>query len=119
MDIIIILLCFQLKFPQNDRGIWWRNLPTIQRCELSALGIPPGTIEADLIELQCQPPLSLTVVPEIGTQFVLTLGLRWEPPDPLNGGNLYEITISDRHIENDGSGITNPLRYVVQVNNIS
>ena len=104
--------CIQIKFRQADNGIWWRNIPTTERCELNALAVPPAIINVTTIQLKCTPALSLKPVPETNTQFVITVALSWDPPSPLHGGNQYEISISDRHINDPG--INNPLTYFVK-----
>ena len=90
-------------------------LPNNQECVVPSLAIAPGRVDSSTIRLQCKPQLVLEMLPNVKTQYKITVGLSWEPPYWLHGGNRYEVSISDRVLGNDGSGINNPLKVVVMV----
>ena len=71
-------------------------MPDKQECHLSSLALPPGEVDSDTIKLDCEHGFSLVALPEKDTrQYNLTLGLSWEPPEVLHGGNQYRVSISD------------------------
>ena len=77
------------------------------------MALTPEKIDVDKIELLCEPKLVIEVGPDSKTQYKVTLGLSWQPPELLYGGNEYEISISDRHV--DTEGIHNPFIHRVMV----
>ena len=102
---------FQLQFRRNDTGIWWRNFPESQQCTESATALQPGKIDTDTITLMCEPPLLLEKIAGSATEYRVSFGLRWKPPLFQYGAHMYEISISDRYVNE--SVISNPFRHQV------
>ena len=115
VSILTAHYTFQIQFLIDTSGIWWRGRPETQYCEQNAIALSPGKIDAGSIALNYDTKPRIEAVAGIKTQYKITLGLTWEPPEPLHGANEYEITIADRHVNNNDSGVLNPFTKHVNV----
>ena len=92
-------------------------LPGMQICQQSSLAQAPGLIDLSTIIFNCSSPLNIEALPGIKTQYKVSLGLSWEPPQLFHGSTQYEVSISDKAVSSDGSQINNPLTIMVMVCN--
>ena len=92
-------------------------LPTTQTCQQSSLAQAPGLIDYSTIKFNCSSPLNIEALPGIKTQYKVSLGLSWKPPQLFHGATQYEVFVSDRAVGSNGSQINNPLTIMVMVCN--